>query len=94
VPFTNTYTKKKFTNSCLFCAAKNAANCNQAAYGLTVVKCLHPAYTTGVVLLEEISQLVFKGGIKSSLREPERLLEELSSAGSRFIPLFHILCLT
>lgn len=58
--------EKKFTNSCSFSAAKNVAKCNQAAYGLTVVKCLHPAYATGVALLEEISQLSLKGWIKSS----------------------------
>lgn len=58
--------KKKITNSCSFSAAKNAAKCNQAAYGLTVAKCLHPAYTTGRALLEEISQLGFESWIKFS----------------------------
>lgn len=60
-----THTWKKFTNSFSFSAAKNTTECNQAAYGLAVVKCLHPAYTAGVALLEEISQVGFKGWITS-----------------------------
>lgn len=81
---------KKVTISCSLSAAKNVATCAQAAHGLAVVKCLHCAYTTGVALLGFTR---FQGLDKILLRELECLAKELSSAGSHWIPLSHILCL-